>query len=105
VANGELSRDALSGAVKAKKTSATEEHADTPAARETAKLNGSTRSVARAVAKLGGGRCVIVTAPSLTLDSMISALEEILTRARQTRTRGLTLPTFCKILRDQAQAK
>lgn len=86
VASGELSRDALSGAVKAKKASPAE----------------SSRA-ARATAKLNDGRSVTVSSADLTLDSFIQILEDLLTRARQARPKGLALPTFLKVLQDQAK--
>jgi ParB family chromosome partitioning protein len=57
----------------------------------------------RATAKLALGRSVTVAASSLTLDSFIETLEEVLTRARQARPKGLALATFLKVLRDQSK--
>lgn len=63
---------------------------------------GSERS--RATAKLGQGRTVSVTSAELTLDSFISLLEEVLSRAKRVRPRGIELSTFLKILSDEAKA-
>lgn len=87
VVSGELTRDKLSGAVRAK-----------------ARMAGSKapKATARANADLGCGKSVTVCALGLTLDTFIEVLEELLTRARQARPKGISLATFLKILRDTA---
>ncbi len=87
-ASGKLNRDALSGAVKANKNSARKAPSTLPA---------------RATAKLNEGRSVTVISQSLTLESFIGILEELLARARQARPKGLALDTFLKVLHDQAK--
>ena len=67
--------------------------------------SGADRSPSRATAILGQGRSISVTCTGLTLESMISLVEEFLAKARRERTRGTELPTFLSLLRDQAKAK
>jgi ParB family chromosome partitioning protein len=86
--SGKVTRDELAGARRATKQSHTE----------------SDKAPARVTAKLPGSRAVSVSGPQLNLDGFIAALEELLGRARQARTKGLGLDTFRKILADQATA-
>lgn len=60
--------------------------------------------VRKAVATLGDGRSLTVSAPFLTLDTFIGVIEGVLTRARRTRSRGVELDTFLRMLRDEAKA-
>lgn len=85
---GKVTRDQLVGARKTKNNS-----------------SGSDKSPSRVTAKLPEHRTVSVTGPNLNLDAFIAALEELLGRARQARTKGLALDTFRKILADQASAQ
>lgn len=56
----------------------------------------------RVTAMLGGGRSVSVAGKLLSWDSLIEALEQLLSRARKSKSQGLTLATFVRTLRDQA---
>lgn len=85
---GKVTRDQLIGARK----TAAHANADTD------------KAPGRVTAKLSGSRSISVSGPQLTLDAFIASLEEMLTRARQARTKGLGLDTFRKILADQANA-
>ncbi|MDX1968843.1 MAG: ParB/RepB/Spo0J family partition protein [Planctomycetaceae bacterium] len=57
---------------------------------------------ARATAQLGEGRTVSVSGPNLDLESFISALEDVLSKARRARPQGVALRTFLKIIKDQS---
>jgi hypothetical protein len=46
---------------------------------------------------------VTVAGQALTLEGFIEALEELLSRARPARTKGLALATFLKVLSDQSK--
>jgi ParB family chromosome partitioning protein len=87
VAAGALTRDALSGRVKAIKRPATQ-------ATETEK--------SRITAKLSKGRRVTVRGSNLTVDSVITTLEDLLSRCRAARTKGLALRTMLHVLADEA---
>lgn len=65
----------------------------------------SSTGPARATAALGAGRSITVVGNDLTLERFISWLEELLTRARRARPKGLELATFLKVLRDQAKSE
>jgi len=56
----------------------------------------------RITALLGGGRSITVGGKGLTLDSLMEALEQLLSRARKSKAQGLSLTTFVRTLRDQA---
>ena len=84
VANGELTRDGLSGAIKVRKRS----H----------RKRKSSRS-ASATARLEDRQSVTVSAPTLDLHSFVGILEQLLSRAQQARTDGLTLDAFLKGLK------
>jgi ParB family chromosome partitioning protein len=88
IAGGTLTRDALIGRIKAIKRAATE-------ATETSR--------SRITAKLSSGRLVTVCGSNLTVDSVITALEELLTRCRAARTKGLALRTMLNVLADEAK--
>ncbi len=88
---GKLTRDELVGARKASNRNGV----DRP----------SSEAPSRVTAKLPGGKSISVAAPQLNLESFIAALEELLGRARQARTKGLALDTFRKMLADQASAR
>lgn len=89
-ANGRLSRDAVSGrrkkAVNGQSTQASE-------------------SMTRAVIALGDSRSVTISGPSLTLESMICWLEELLGKARKARTQAWELGTLVRALKDQSKTK
>ena len=86
VIDGNLTRDAMSG-LSRKKTAHSK----------------SKRVTRRAVAHLDESRSVTVVGESMSLDHLISSLEEVLIKARRARTQGLALQTFTKMLRDQVK--
>jgi ParB family chromosome partitioning protein len=63
----------------------------------------SGRPPARVTAALGGGRSITLAGGGLTLDSIVEWLDQLLGRARKAKQQGLTLETFVRTLRDQAQ--
>lgn len=87
VASHTLTRDGLVGALKARKNGS--------AAKEEAETN-------RVTAVLSGGRKVTVVAPRLDMEVVIDILAGLLSEARKSRTRGVALPTFLRILKDQS---
>lgn len=89
VANGQLTRDALSGEVKRKNGQPSASVLTTPS---------------RVTAKLSNSRSVTVSASGLTLDSFIALLEELLRRAREARPKGMALSTFLRVLQDTAKS-
>jgi ParB family transcriptional regulator, chromosome partitioning protein len=90
VADGKLTRDALSGTLRAQRNAGR-------SAAETVAPN-------RVTALLGAGRSVTLSGPGLSLESLIVWLEELLARARKVRPQGLELKTFIKMLKDQSKA-
>ena len=58
----------------------------------------------RLIAMLGLGRVVSVLAPSLSIESVIELLEELLAKARKAKTQNLSLATFARFLEDQCRA-
>jgi ParB family chromosome partitioning protein len=88
VAGGELTRDGLSGAIKARKRSKGR--------------SPSTRAI-RITAKLSGKRSVTVSGAALTMESYVATLEELLVRAREAQSEGLELVTFCGKMRDESR--
>lgn len=54
----------------------------------------------RIVAPIGNGRSVSVSGISASLEEFISCLETALTSARKARTKGISVGTFTKMLRD-----
>ena len=84
-----LTRDALRGEIKRSKHHASK---------------ATSKGLKRATACLGEGRSVSVAGGGSSLDAFIACLEEGLTRARKSRTKGHSLATFCKTLRDEAKA-
>jgi ParB/RepB/Spo0J family partition protein len=89
LAEGKLTRDGLCGAIKA--------------ARKAGKKEGKT-GPSRATAVLGPERLVTVSSAGLDLEAFIGTLEELIAKARRMRTRGISLSTFLKMLRDQGQS-
>jgi len=87
VVEGQLTRDALSGAVKAE-------------------ANGTCQKpssqVKRITAALGEGETVSIAGPALTLERVIAVCEELLAKARRARTRGVDLKGFAKLVRNGA---
>jgi ParB family chromosome partitioning protein len=63
----------------------------------------SGRPPARVTAALGSGRSVTLAGSGMTLDSVVEWLDQLLARARKAKQQGLTLETFVRTLRDQAQ--
>jgi ParB/RepB/Spo0J family partition protein len=86
LATGELTRDGLSRAIKARKRSASGE---------------ASKPLTRAVAVLEDSRSVVVSGAALTLESYIGCLVELLAKARKARQQPLSLGTFLKTLKDQ----
>lgn len=64
----------------------------------------SNGKIGRVTALLEGKRSVTVAAADLSLDSLIDLLEQLLSRARKSKSQGLSLMTFVRTLRDQARA-
>jgi len=87
LADGQLTRDGLTGTLKADRKEATT--AATPS---------------RATAVLAPGRSITVTSDGLDLERFIQLIEDLLARARKVRPQGVELSTFIKMLRDQAKA-
>lgn len=87
VAGGTLTRDALAGKIKAIRRPATEANEE---------------KHSRVTAKLSSGRAVTVCASNLTVESVITALEDLLSRCRAARTKGLALRTLLNMLSDEA---
>ncbi len=90
VAAGRMTRDAASDFVKEAKGDV-----DTPRKRE-----GS-----RAIMALGEGTSVTVKGESLSIDSVVSALEQLLGKLKKARHRGIELPNFVKMLKEQSQTR
>ncbi len=89
VASGRLTRDALTGSLKAGRKNGESKEAKSPS---------------RVTAKLAPDRAVTVIGESLDLEAFIETLEELLGKARKARTQGVEVGTFIKMLRDQASA-
>jgi ParB family transcriptional regulator, chromosome partitioning protein len=89
VSTGKLTRDALIGAIKQRSVKA--------------EPKPKSHALGRATVILDAQRSVTVSAPELNLESFIALLEELLSKARRERTRGVELSTFVKVLRDQSR--
>jgi ParB family chromosome partitioning protein len=87
LASGKLTRDEVAKAAKKPKRRGT---APKPASE-------------RMIAMLGLGRVVSVFAPSLSIESVIELLEELLSKARKAKAQSLSLATFSKLLEDQCR--
>lgn len=87
LAAGRLTRDALSGRIKAAKR----------------KDSGNGASLGRARFTLGGERTLTAAGPNLSTETFIELIEEVLERARKGRTRGLELPTLVKVINDESK--
>ncbi len=91
VANGHLTRDALTRIVKRNGTGTTRTASDKPA---------------RFKAELVNGRSVTVSGSGLdNLDTLIAWLEELLGKARKLRPKGLSLAAISKRFRDEAKTQ
>lgn len=88
-AAGGMTRDALAGALKSAKRS---------------QGKSSPKGVNRVTAVLGMNKSVTVAGPLATLDDAILLLEDCLAKARQGRTRGISLSTFVRLCKDTAVA-
>lgn len=86
---GGMTREALVGARKSAKRS---------------QEKSSPKGVSRVTAVLGMNKSVTVAGPLVTLDDAIALLEECLAKARQGRTRGISLSTFVRLCKDTALA-
>ncbi|MBI1380785.1 MAG: ParB/RepB/Spo0J family partition protein [Planctomycetaceae bacterium] len=88
-ADKKLSREAVAARVK----------------REASGTTPSGKGRTRCLANLGLGRSVALSGPGLdSVETLIAWLEELLTRARKARPRGMALPTFLALLRDESKA-
>lgn len=87
LASGKLTRDEVAKAAKKPKRRSS---APKPASE-------------RLIAMLGLGRVVSVLAPSLSMESVIELLEELLAKARKAKSQSLSLATFSKLLEDQCR--
>ncbi|MEZ6064116.1 MAG: ParB/RepB/Spo0J family partition protein [Planctomycetaceae bacterium] len=87
--SGALTRDGLTKLVRRKKRP---------------KPRGEKPALERLTAMLGLGRIVNVFAPTLSLESLIELLEELLAKARKAKTQNLSIATFARFLEDQCRA-
>jgi len=90
LSNGQLTRDGLAGTLKAARNTCP--GATVPQIR---------KNSSRVTAQLGNGWALTMTGTALDLESFISALEELLAKARRVRPQGVALKTFVKMLKDQ----
>jgi len=88
VAAGALTRDALAGRIKSIRRGSSSDN-------EPKKT--------RFAARLSGGRLVTVCAGSLSVDSVITALEDVLARCRAGRNKGHGLRTVLNALADESK--
>ncbi len=58
----------------------------------------------RVTAPLGGGRSITLAGKGLSWESLVESLEQLLSRARKAKSQGLSLTTFVRTLRDQANS-
>lgn len=91
---GDITRDGLAGQRKAAER------------RKSSTAVASSAQPRRVVLPLGKGRGVTVSVngTACELPDVVSLLEDLLGKARTARTKGLSLGTFAKMLRDQAGA-
>jgi ParB family chromosome partitioning protein len=87
VTSGILTRDALAGKIRSSKPPV---------------KSGAAAKNPRVTAKLTGGRLVTVCGSNLTIDSVITTLQELLARCRLAKSKGLALRTILNVLADQA---
>ncbi|HEX4607815.1 MAG TPA: ParB/RepB/Spo0J family partition protein [Urbifossiella sp.] len=83
---GSLTRDQAARAVRAVRS-----HPPEPA-------------TSRVTCKLAGGRSLTVTGSSITLDTLIEIVEDVLKEARKARAQGWDATTLAKVFRDRAAA-
>lgn len=88
--DGRLTRDALSGAVRAKINGVGDAAVGKPQTK-------------RVTARLAGGRAVTIVCPALDLERFIEVLEELLSKARRGRATGGGLATLTKLWREQSE--
>ena len=91
VADGELTRDGLSAAIKARK-------------RNLHKKKNAFRRRASVKARLPGRQAVTVSAPNLGLNSFVAIMETVLTHAKAVQSEGLTLDALLQRLKDLSRA-
>lgn len=84
---GQMTRDRLTGTIKAQKPTS---EATKPS------------HICRARVQVGPGRSVTVSSDSLSIETFIAVLEDVLMHARKARTKGVTLPGLCRQLRNKA---
>ena len=89
LASRSLTRDALSGIVKA---------------RNNPSRKGSKSSTGRVTAPLGAGRAVTFVSDALNVEGAINMIEELLVKLRKARSQGVSLGTFVQMLKDNSQA-
>lgn len=89
MATGEMTRDDVGRTVKA---------------RNKPEQPREKTAVKRAVAQLGQGRSVTVIAESLSMDSYIEILAELLAQAKRMKDSGIEVQTFCQMVSDKSQA-
>jgi ParB family transcriptional regulator, chromosome partitioning protein len=89
-ANGELTRDEVAQQV---------------ASQRKGRKARKRESNGKAAIALSGGRSVTVSAPGLSLESLVQCLEEALTKARQVMSRGGDLDLVVRLCRDEVKAE
>lgn len=67
------------------------------------KSGESTGTTTKATLTLGNDCVVTIVAPSLDLDRVQSVLDDAQSRTRKARAQGISLPTFEKVLKEQAK--
>ncbi|HEY1685907.1 MAG TPA: ParB/RepB/Spo0J family partition protein [Tepidisphaeraceae bacterium] len=88
VASGELTRDGLSGEIKARQ-------------RKQRGKRGPSHRPTHIIARLDGRQTVTVSASALDLNSLIELLGKLLSHAQQARTEGTSLDIFLKKLKNK----
>lgn len=64
------------------------------------------KSPGRIPLKLGAGRTLVASGPGLSsISDLVTWLEDLLTRAKRVRSRGVELATFARLLADEAKAE
>jgi ParB family chromosome partitioning protein len=91
IASGQLTRDGLSGVLKARK-------------RKGGASSLSNKSSTRITAPLGGNRSITLVGHGLaSVNDLIDWITELLDRARKAKTQGLEISTFVRLLKDTAK--
>ncbi len=57
----------------------------------------------RVTVPVGNGRSITVVGSNMTLESVVSLIEQLLARAKKAKTQGLSLQTFLGTMRDQVK--